>query len=178
MPHGGGQSRERDLLRRPGRLAEPAVGVLRHVPLALAVRRGGDDCALSVEQNETDRRRPADESLDGRDGGVVDLLATAGRDELDARPSQRQLARCRALLLADEAGHAGDDQQEQDRRCEDERRALRVADGPGTNRTPGAIRQAPASRPSRSGVRRARDSGAGSSSVRIEGWSAAAPQSR
>ena len=45
-------------------------------------------------------------------------------------------------------------------------------------RTPGAIKQAPASSPRRRGVRRARDSSAGSSSVRIEGWSAAAPQSK
>ena len=123
-----GQSRERDLLSCPGRLAEPAVGVLRHMPFALVTGRGGNDCALSVQQDETDCRRLADESKDRRDGSLVDLLATAGRDELDARPSQRKLARCRSLLLAHQTDHAGHDEKEQQRRRDDQHENVRVAE--------------------------------------------------
>jgi hypothetical protein len=128
VTHVLGQSRERDLLRRPGRLAEPAVGVLRHGPLALVPGGGGDDCAVSVHQDETDCRRLADESEDGRDRSFVDLLATAGRDELDSRPSQCQLARCGSFLLADQADHARHDEKEQQRRRHDQDEDVRVAE--------------------------------------------------
>ena len=123
-----GQSRERDLLSRPGGLAEPAVGVLRHMPFALVAGRGGDNCALSVQQDETDCRRPPDESQDRRDRSFVDLLTTACRDELDARPSQCQLARCRSLLLTHQTDHAGHDEKEQQRRRHDQHEDVRVVE--------------------------------------------------
>ena len=98
------------------------------MPFALVSGRGGNNCALSVQQDETDCRRPSDESQDRRDGGLVDLLTTAGRDELDARPSQSKLACCRSLLLAHEADHAGHDEQEQQRRRDDQHEHIWVAE--------------------------------------------------
>ena len=75
---------------RPGRLAQPAVGVRRHVPLAVVAGRGGDDRALAVHQRRDGRVAGSPtRAQDGRDRSLVDLLATAGGDELDARPSQR-----------------------------------------------------------------------------------------
>ena len=99
------------------------------MPLALVTGGGGDDCALSVHQNETDRRWLADKSEDRRDRSFVDLFATAGRDELDSRPSQCQLARCGSLLLAHQTDHARHDEKEQKRRRDDQDENVRVADG-------------------------------------------------
>ena len=91
----------------PGGLAKPRA---RRSSTA-ATRRStpeerGERDARSRPKHQTDGGRLAGERSDGRDGSLVDLLAPAGRDELDARRPQRELARGRPLLLANQAGHA------------------------------------------------------------------------
>ena len=53
---------------------------------------------------------------------------TGRRDELDPRPTQSALARRDARLLAYEAGHSGDDKQEEDRRGDDQNEHVGVAE--------------------------------------------------
>ena len=85
----------------------------------------------------------SDQGPDGRDRGLVHLLAPRRGDELDAGAAERQLARRGALLLADEARHARDDEEEEDGRRDDQDELVGVAE-----RLPGANRRV------RSGMRR------------------------
>ena len=118
-----------------------------------------------------------DEGTRRRDCGVVQLLSTGSRYELHSGTTQSALARGGALLLAHEAGHAGDHEQEEHSRRRDQDEPVDVGERlPDAN--PGSDEARAGEQASRNGVRRVRDSSAGSSSVRIDGWSAAAPQSR
>ena len=80
-------------------------------------------------------------AVDGGDRGVAHLVVAGRGDELDAGASQCALARGRALLLADEAGHARDDEEEERCRGDDEDEHVGVAERLASG-FPGAIRQA------------------------------------
>ena len=77
-----------------------------------------DGACLSPE-HEANGYLVAGERADGGDGCLVDLLAAAGRDELDACGPERKLTSSRPFLLTNQAGHARDDEQEQERRGRD-----------------------------------------------------------
>ena len=73
--------------------------------------RGGDDVkAVLLDVDDPDRDRPPDERLDGLDGGRVDLFEPGRAHQREAGVAQGALAGDDALLLADEARHARDDQ--------------------------------------------------------------------
>ena len=80
-------SRGRDPLRSafPTCSQEP-VGRLRERPFAVLAGRGGDGRAVGVQRDEADvRAAVSTRRLDGRDRGLVDLLAPGRADELDTR---------------------------------------------------------------------------------------------
>ena len=90
------------------------------------------------------------------------------------------LAGDRALLLAHEAGHAGDDEAEEDDRGDDDHdQVVAVVDDLGRSAMTGAISEATVSSDEPAAASGAASrSGAGVSSSRIDGCSAAAPHSR
>ena len=62
------------------------------------------------------------------DGSAAHAVAARCRDELDARVPQRKLACRLPFLLANQPGHARDDEQEQDRRGDDDDQDVGVAE--------------------------------------------------
>ena len=86
-----------------------------------AVQRDADQLELLTLEQAQPRGVPgACERAGGREGCRTDVGPAGCAYERDARLPQRPLALHRPLLLADEHGHAGDDEQEQTDRCEDE----------------------------------------------------------
>ena len=115
--------------------------------------------------------------MDGRDRCRGDLFVAGGRDEFGAGTAQRALAGDDARLLPHEAGHAGDDEEEEQGGADDQHEDVRVVNRLGE--TDARRDQARTAQQHQSQRRQTRSrSSAGSSSDRIDGWSAAAPQSR
>src|SRR6185503_1543402 len=86
---------------------------------ALDIGRGGgarrDDLdSVVLDEAQQRLRVRADERPDRVEGGEGDLVATRRGNERPAGGGERALAGDGALLLAHEAGHAGDDEAEQD----------------------------------------------------------------
>ena len=88
---------------------------------------GRDDPQLALLE-ERERARRAGAQLVGRPHGRrVELVALGRAHEGGARAAQHALAVGGALLLADQAGHAGHDEDEQDDRREDDDEQVDVA---------------------------------------------------
>jgi hypothetical protein len=79
-------------------------------------RGGGDGVlgAILVQADETGVGGGAGELAHGGGGGILHLVDVGGADQGDARAAQGALAGDRALLLAHEAGHAGEHEHEHD----------------------------------------------------------------
>ena len=73
--------------------------------------------AVLLDVDDPHRDRPAHQRLDGLDGRRVDLLEPGGSHQGEPGVPQGALAGDDALLLADEARHARDHEQEQHHRC-------------------------------------------------------------
>ena len=72
--------------------------------------------------------------MDCRDRSPVHLLAAGRRDQVHAGSSESELACGGARLLANEPGHAQDDEEEQDRGSEDQNELVGIPPGlPGAN---------------------------------------------
>ena len=121
-----GQTSERNLLAAPGRFAKPRARRFRQLPLSGPLRRSCDERDTLSPKHQTDGDLFAGECSDGRYRCRVHLLAPAGCHELDARRPQGELARGRLFLLSNQAGHAHDDEQEQDCGCRDQHESVRV----------------------------------------------------
>jgi hypothetical protein len=114
-PHDLGKRPERHLLGDGRDLTQPAVRFPRQLPFA-PVRRRRDDRTLVLADEHVNGCGLLDERLDRRHGGGADLVAAGRGDEIDAGASKCELARCGPFLLADEARHPADHEEEQRRR--------------------------------------------------------------
>ena len=101
-------------LRRPAREQRAAVaGVTGH---AAASSASATTTRVALGQAEPGGHVVAGERARRVERGAADVLATGGGDEVGARGAEDPLARDGALLLAHEAGHAGDDEAEEEDR--------------------------------------------------------------
>ena len=126
----GRERQERAAVVRGGAEQRPG-GRGRQCP-ALHVGRGGGARRDDLERVVLDEAQQrlgvrADERLDRVEGGEGDLVAARRGDERAAGGGERALAGDGALLLAHEAGHAGDDQAEQHGRRADDHDQVHVA---------------------------------------------------
>ena len=136
--------------------------------------RGGKLCTVGGEQNQTNGAFGSEQRLRRMDSGAANAVAARCGDELDARMPQRKLACSLPFLLANQPGHARDDEQEQDRRGDDDDQDVGVAElFCEADARSDQARDGEEAQPQRRQTRRT--SVAGWSRVRIEGWSAAAP---
>ncbi len=95
-----------------------------------AVGRGsvcGDDAQRAVVQQGERARGARAEVVDGVHRGRVQLVALGRADERGAGAAQHALTRRGALLLTDQAGHAGHHEDEEDDRGEDDDDEVDVA---------------------------------------------------
>ena len=76
----------------------------------------GDDDAVALGEAEARDHLVTRERTRGDERGAADVVAAGGGDEVGARGAEDLLAGDGALLLAHEAGHAGDDEAEQEDR--------------------------------------------------------------
>ena len=170
--------------RRRGAQSASAVAARVAPARALGRRRRAAATIRSAPSSSERRARsssPARELVGRRHGRRVDLVALGRGHERGAGAAQHALAVEGALLLADEAGHARDDEAEQDDRRADDDDQVDVAAGAisCTISIAGAMSDAHGQQrqAERREARRAARAPARSSS-RIDGCSAAAPQSR
>ena len=129
----------------------------------------------------TGRPRPRrGERLGGLDRDPVDLVAAGRGDERGAGGAEHALALERAVLLADQPGHAHDDEPEQHDRRRAHDGVVEIAVAAGRGRARSSARSATRTSAGRagSGVSTTSRPGAGWSSRAIDGCSPAAPHRR
>ena len=112
VAHRGDEIADRQLLRRPVRIEEPRLGLRRQQP-AVAFRRGRHHRRVVGAEHEADGLVLSQQALGGSHCGFLHLLVTGRGHEPDTRAAQRDLALDRAFLLANQPGHARDDEQEE-----------------------------------------------------------------
>jgi hypothetical protein len=99
---------------------EPITGSLTDASARGAVRRRLHNRYAFRHEYEPHGRFGREQAVDGRNCGLCDLSMTGRSDELYPRPAQRTFARGDARLLAHEAGHSRNDEQEENRGGDDE----------------------------------------------------------
>ena len=122
-------ARDAELLERVsptgGAAAVPAAASSAAAVAGVTGQAAPSSASATTTRSPSARQRRATtlvarERAGGDERGAADLLAAGGGDEVGARGAEDPLAGHRALLLAHEAGHAGDHEPEQEDRGDDD----------------------------------------------------------